>query len=445
MSHDAPPGLVFPAPPLTVGQQYSAPNGVTYIWDGLCWTSGVAMSVTPMWRDTGRDALTPVHEPRSLFLASGTAIAFGDPETSPCPCIRGDGDHLRLTGIGDIQCYAGGGADPVATIDAAGLHAAVGGDLEGTLPNPRLRAGLMPVLPTTLPPTGPAGGDLLGSFYPNPVLAPGAVTRAKTAPDLWLPPIPAAGDVNRVLAVTSGPALAYTTRLPALTVTDLTLEGALLHQPPASPYLASFRASSAGFASWQHNDLFAPTVLSKPSWQVKLDVDGDTVSIVRRAPNAAAGSGVPLWRIDQAQRVQTLGRSFDCGGSHPTPMLANENRAGLSFHGWRTGHGFNVSSLTSVELPQVGGGNMSAMVLIHAYAYVLGSPSFWMAIEVFSAGAWSVQVAGWFSYDASITLLWPAQSRHQFRLRIQNGPTAATGGSAYAMRGAVVTHTGSAL
>jgi hypothetical protein len=92
-----------------------------------------------------------------------------------------------------------------------------GGDLAGsTYPNPVLTTGsvtlgkLAPgVLPTTLPPSGAAGGDLAGSSYPNPVVAAGAITRAKTAADLWLPPPPAPANVGAVLGVIAGPALAY--------------------------------------------------------------------------------------------------------------------------------------------------------------------------------------------------------------------------------------------
>ena len=53
-----------------------------------------------------------------------------------------------------------------------------GGDLSGTFPNPSVNDDshlhtpgvTIPVYPTTLPPDGPAGGDLAGS-YPNPILA----------------------------------------------------------------------------------------------------------------------------------------------------------------------------------------------------------------------------------------------------------------------------------
>jgi len=94
---------------------------------------------------------------------------------------------------------------------------------------------------SAFPPIGAAGGDLAGSFFPAPVVAPNAittakvadaaiqstkladaplgvttakvndaaVTRAKIAADAWLNPVPAGADVGKVLGVTAGPVLGY--------------------------------------------------------------------------------------------------------------------------------------------------------------------------------------------------------------------------------------------
>lgn len=74
---------------------------------------------------------------------------------------------------------------------------------------------------SAFPPTGAAGGDLAGSSFPAPVVAPGAITTAKLADgaalrvkigaDAWLSPIPTGADVGKVLGVAAGPALAWQT------------------------------------------------------------------------------------------------------------------------------------------------------------------------------------------------------------------------------------------
>src|SRR5215831_16077785 len=74
--------LDFPNPPLTVGQLYNAPNGVTYQWDGTVWS--VPLGGAQLWSTSGA-TLTPTDATKAVSVpgdVNGTALVFGTTATA---------------------------------------------------------------------------------------------------------------------------------------------------------------------------------------------------------------------------------------------------------------------------------------------------------------------------------------------------------------------------
>jgi hypothetical protein len=97
--------------------------------------------------------------------------------------------YQAKVGLGFLDILASEVDADLDTIYAA-WNGTLGGDLAGTLPNPTVAPGAITaakiaagVIPTTLPPSGAAGGDLAGSSYPNPIVAAGTITKAKLGVD----------------------------------------------------------------------------------------------------------------------------------------------------------------------------------------------------------------------------------------------------------------------
>lgn len=118
-----PPWIQFPDSPLTVGQQFTATNGVQYTWDGTVWVGTPVLPTTTL---------------PGPFTVTGPIIIDGAGTTAP---VAGE---IIWNGTN----FEGFDGTTWRTLDV---------------------------------PWGPAGGDLAGSSYPAPIIAPLVVTNGKLA------------------------------------------------------------------------------------------------------------------------------------------------------------------------------------------------------------------------------------------------------------------------
>ena len=135
----------FPNSP-TLGQTYTGPNGNIFTWDGAVWTTGGLLSVGSA---AGGDLIgtypNPTVGPLKITDAKVNDVAWG-----------------KITG-------------KPASMPPSGP---AGGALNGSYPNPGVVYGSISGIPASLPPSGAAGGSLVGS-YPNPGIANSVVAQAQ--------------------------------------------------------------------------------------------------------------------------------------------------------------------------------------------------------------------------------------------------------------------------
>ncbi|MFE6745954.1 hypothetical protein ACFVGM_08895 [Kitasatospora purpeofusca] len=232
-------------------------------------------------------------------------------------------------------------------------HGTAGGDLSGSFPAPVVKrvngvlvtgtptAGQVPTatggtaaawatppaIPTTLPPSGTAGGDLTGSYPAPTVKGVRGVTVSATAPT-----------AGQVLTATSGSAAAFAA-LPAAPTTlppsgpatgDLSgsypaptvqsVNGVLVTNAPAPAAGAVLKANSASSASWTVEPVLRLDQLASPTAAVGLNAQKIVFLAAGTAPTDAANVG---------QLPTTLPPSGtatgDLSGTYPSPVVARIN------------------------------------------------------------------------------------------------------------------------
>ena len=217
-----------------------------------------------------------------------------------------------------------------------------GGALSGTYPNP----GLAVPYPTTLPPNGPAGGDLAGS-YPNPTIRSGVIPTPPSVPAGRV----AFGGAGSV--ITSSASFTWDDVAKSLALSGYTGSGPAFLQSgsvPASPAVDVFRMDIANPNNNSGNIFRLRSGAAGTTDQFKVDMFGDGAfsgsvqAFALSAPPAggSAGFGIFLGNFSGgntglffgtgAPTLSTFGRFGSLYMNQATPGIPYYNNNGTT--GW---------------------------------------------------------------------------------------------------------------